>query len=226
MSISPLTSPVQTLTNRNDAGAAFTAPGSSGLDDFAQLLALQLSQGNAAAEMFDSPANSTNDIYSALLPAGFGSSSAGGLSALEGLLTLRLLEVVERLLSDSATAPAVQTSAPTGLPTTGPISQGFHPGHTGIDIAVPVGTPIHTTMSGKVTYAGWNTEGYGNLVIVENGRYRTYYAHLQSIPVTVGQPVEAGALVGLSGNTGHSTGPHLHYEVRVDGQPVQPLAQG
>jgi murein DD-endopeptidase MepM/ murein hydrolase activator NlpD len=226
MSITPLISPVQTSPNRNNALAASTAPTTSGMEDFAQLLALQMSQGDTAGGMFGSSASSADSVYSALLPAGLGQSSAGGLSSLEGLLTLRLLEVVERLLSYSTAAPAAQTSAPAGLPTTGPISQEFHPGHTGIDVAVPVGTPIHSTMPGKVTYAGWNTEGYGNLVIVENGRYRTYYAHLQSIPVTVGQTVEAGAVVGLSGNTGHSTGPHLHYEVRVDGQPVQPVAQG
>jgi murein DD-endopeptidase MepM/ murein hydrolase activator NlpD len=222
MSISPLSSqtPVSTIRSTPTASPARAASGS---EEFAQLLAWQMSQGSAILGASDTPANATDDIYSSLLPAGLGASSAlGGLGQLEGMLTVRLLEVVERLLSNASATPAVQ--APTGLPTTGPISQGYHTGHSAIDVAVPVGTPIHSTMPGKVAYAGWNTEGYGNLVIVENGAYRTYYAHLQSIPVTVGQTVAAGEVVGLSGNTGHSTGPHLHYEVRVDGRQVPPVA--
>jgi murein DD-endopeptidase MepM/ murein hydrolase activator NlpD len=92
------------------------------------------------------------------------------------------------------------------------------------DIAVPVGTPIKTTMDGTVIHAGWNDQGYGNLVIVENGPYRTYYAHLSSIPVSVGDQVSAGSIIGLSGNTGHSTGPHLHYEIRKNKVPIDPTS--
>lgn len=107
-------------------------------------------------------------------------------------------------------------------PVQGRLTQEFHAYHRGIDIAVPVGTPVKTTISGQVIYAGWNNQGYGNLVIVENGPWRTYYAHLSEIPVQVGQWVEAGEVIGLSGNTGNSTGPHLHYEVRRQGVPVHP----
>ena len=222
MSNVPLSTPVQPLTNRLTP-AVSTPRSTSGLEDFAQLLASQMSQSNGLLGTADSAANPADDIYSALLPVGLGpSSAAGGLGQLEGVLTLRLLDVVERLLSYATATPTLQ--APSGLPTTGPISQAYHTGHSGIDVAVPVGTSIHSTMPGKVTYAGWNTEGYGNLVIVENGPYRTYYAHLQQIPVKVGQTVEAGTVIGLSGSTGNSTGPHLHYEVRVDGQPVLPVA--
>lgn len=110
----------------------------------------------------------------------------------------------------------------TARPVQGRLTQDFHPGHRGIDIGVPVGTPVRTTLSGQVVYAGWNTQGYGNLVIVENGPWRTYYAHLSEIPVQVGQWVQAGDVIGLSGNTGNSTGPHLHYEVRRNGVPVHP----
>ncbi len=107
-------------------------------------------------------------------------------------------------------------------PVQGRLTQEFHAHHRGIDIAVPVGTPVKTTISGRVIYAGWNNQGYGNLVIVENGPWRTYYAHLSEIPVQVGQWVDAGEVIGLSGNTGNSTGPHLHYEVRRQGVPVHP----
>jgi murein DD-endopeptidase MepM/ murein hydrolase activator NlpD len=79
-------------------------------------------------------------------------------------------------------------------------------------------------MDGKVISAGWNNQGYGNLVIVENGSYRTYYAHLSSIPVSVGDSVTAGTTIGLSGNTGNSTGPHLHYEIRKDNVPIDPTS--
>lgn len=111
---------------------------------------------------------------------------------------------------------------PSGLPVHGRISQGCHSGHVGIDYAIPTGTPIRSTMSGKVVYAGWNTQGYGNLVIVENGPYKTYYAHLSEIPVSIGDVVGKGSVIGLSGNTGNSTGPHLHYEIRLNDNRVDP----
>lgn len=114
---------------------------------------------------------------------------------------------------------------PSGLPVTGGrLTQKYHSGHNGLDIGVVVGTPIRTTMDGKVVHAGWNNQGYGNLVIVENGEYRTYYAHLSSIPVSVGDTVRAGTTIGLSGNTGNSTGPHLHYEIRRNKMAINPTA--
>lgn len=115
-----------------------------------------------------------------------------------------------------------QAGSPATWPVQGRLTQDFHSAHRGIDIGVPVGTPIRTTLSGRVVYAGWNAQGYGNLVIVENGPWRTYYAHLSEIPVNVGQWVQAGEVIGFSGNTGNSTGPHLHYEVRRSGVPVHP----
>jgi len=93
-----------------------------------------------------------------------------------------------------------------------------------LDFGIPVGTPIKATMDGKVVHAGWNNQGYGNLVIVENGPFRTYYAHLSSIPVSIGDVVTSGSTIGLSGNTGNSTGPHLHYEIRKNNVPVNPTS--
>jgi murein DD-endopeptidase MepM/ murein hydrolase activator NlpD len=116
------------------------------------------------------------------------------------------------------------SSSPHGVPVHGPLTQNFHPGHNGLDFGVVVGTPAKATMSGKVVYAGWNNEGYGNLVIVENGPYKTYFGHLSEIPVQVGQSIAAGQTIGLTGNTGHSTGPHLHYEVRENGKPIDPTS--
>jgi len=107
-------------------------------------------------------------------------------------------------------------------PVQGTLTQDFHPGHTGVDLAVDTGTPVHSTINGKVIYAGWNDQGYGNLVIVQNGDYKTYYAHLSEIPVSVGQTIQQGEVIGLSGSTGNSTGPHVHYEVRKDNVPINP----
>lgn len=115
-------------------------------------------------------------------------------------------------------------NSPQGSPVNGVLTQTSREGHIALDFGVPVGTSIKSTMDGKVTFAGWNTEGYGNLVIVENGEYQTYYAHLSAIPVTVGQNVSSSEIIGISGNTGNSTGPHLHYEVRKNGVAIDPRA--
>jgi murein DD-endopeptidase MepM/ murein hydrolase activator NlpD len=95
--------------------------------------------------------------------------------------------------------------------------------HEGIDIAVPYGTPIHAAASGRVVYSGWMS-GYGNLVAIDHGRgLSTAYAHQSSIAASVGQTVSQGQVIGYVGCTGHCFGPHLHFEVRVNGTPVDPL---
>ncbi len=94
--------------------------------------------------------------------------------------------------------------------------------HKGLDIANAVGTPINTTASGIVIYAGYHG-GYGRKVMVFHGfGYTTVYAHLSKINVEVGDEVEQGDVIGTMGNTGRSTGPHLHYEVLVEGIPKNP----
>jgi murein DD-endopeptidase MepM/ murein hydrolase activator NlpD len=135
-------------------------------------------------------------------------------------------EPQQDIASSVKAAATSQTSKnePSGRPVGGVLTQNFHPGHNGLDFGVVVGTPVEATMDGKVTYAGWNNQGYGNLVIVENGDYKTYFAHLSSIPVSVGDSVTAGATIGLSGNTGNSTGPHLHYEIRQNNVPIDPTS--
>jgi len=140
----------------------------------------------------------------------------------------RQLEALMALESAGETTNVPEVSSgddglsPTGMPVEGVLTQDYHTGHIGLDFGIPEGTAVHTSMDGEVVYSGWNTQGYGNLVIVQNGRYKTYYAHLSQIPVQLGQWVSKGDTIGLSGNTGNSTGPHLHYEVRVDNQPINP----
>ncbi len=85
--------------------------------------------------------------------------------------------------------------------------------HTGDDFPVDAGTPVHTTMGGKVVWAGFNGP-WGNLVVVQNGPYQVWFAHQSVIQVSVGDIVKHGDVVGLSGNTGNSTGAHLHYGIK------------
>ena len=95
--------------------------------------------------------------------------------------------------------------------------------HEGIDIAVANGTPVVASAAGTVIVAGW-MGGYGNLVVVDHGGgVSTAYGHNTSVAVGVGQQVAQGQLIAYSGNTGHSTGPHVHFEVRINGAAVDPL---
>jgi len=94
--------------------------------------------------------------------------------------------------------------------------------HEGIDIEVDEGTAVYAARSGKVFLVGQNGS-YGKMIILNHGAYETYYAHLSSVEVYRGQFVEAGQIIGRSGNTGLSTGPHLHFEIRVNGEAVDPL---
>jgi murein DD-endopeptidase MepM/ murein hydrolase activator NlpD len=115
------------------------------------------------------------------------------------------------------------------LPYTRPLDnykwmQGFTlGGHEGVDLATNVGTPVHAAGGGTVAYAGWNDTGYGNVVVIAHGPVFTIYGHMSSLSVRCGQSVTAGQQIGLSGNTGNSTGPHLHFEMRdADWNAVNP----
>ncbi|MCO5073642.1 MAG: M23 family metallopeptidase [Rhizobiaceae bacterium] len=95
--------------------------------------------------------------------------------------------------------------------------------HSGMDFRSSVGQPVRATGSGKVIHAGWNG-GYGRMVEIDHGEgLTTRYAHMSKVAVAVGQTVKAGELLGNSGNSGRSTGPHLHYEVRRNGDALNPL---
>jgi len=94
--------------------------------------------------------------------------------------------------------------------------------HTGIDFRGEIGEPIHATAGGIVTVAGW-TGGYGKMIEIDHGNgLATRYGHLSEIDVDIGQAVRAGAVIGKLGSTGRSTGPHLHYETRLNGEAVNP----
>lgn len=174
----------------------------------------------------------------------FGGSGApidGGASDVHGRLTLKTYGEELRAQYESA---QVKTSRPCQVATgtlafpipTAPLTSGFgwrvHPiygderFHTGVDLAAALGTPVQAADGGRVVYAGINgslTSGYGNLVIVDHGNGReTWYAHLHTIDVQQGQQLAQGEVLGSVGSTGGSTGAHLHFEVRENGEPIDP----
>jgi len=94
--------------------------------------------------------------------------------------------------------------------------------HKGIDLAAPTGTPIYSTGDGVVTYAGW-VNGYGKYIKISHADgYETRYAHCSELDVSVGDKVRQNQVIGKVGSTGRSSGPHLHYEVRKNGEPTNP----
>ncbi len=97
--------------------------------------------------------------------------------------------------------------------------------HEGLDFTSPIGTEVHTTGDGIVTFADYSTNGFGIHIIIDHGfGYETLYGHLEELKVRLGQHVKRGDLIGLTGNTGLSAGPHLHYEVHKGGIPVDPAS--
>ena len=143
-------------------------------------------------------------------------------------------EVTAVLPTVAAAAPGETSAAAIAMPAhrgvtsdygwrTDPLS-GHARFHGGMDLRYAYGQDVHAAAAGTVTYAG-EQGGYGTLVIVQHGNgLETRYAHLSSADVAVGTQVAAGAVIARSGNSGRSTGPHLHFEVRQDGRPVDPQA--
>ena len=141
----------------------------------------------------------------------------------------RRLRALARVAKDTG---SVLAALPSRLPLRSALNSGFGPRlspwtgttefHAGVDLSAPPGTPVKATAPGTVRVAG-NAAGYGTMVVLEHGHgIESRYGHLQAVSVSKGQQVERGQLIGLSGNTGRSTAPHLHYEVLVDGRPIDP----
>ncbi len=136
---------------------------------------------------------------------------------------------------DTAGKPKLEISVPSIQPVSGyrltsqfgyrtdPF-RGQRGNHKGIDMAGPVGTPIYATADGLIERAGW-VNGYGNFIEIEHGnQIETRYGHMSRLNVEQYQRVKKGDLIGYMGSTGRSTGSHLHYEVRINGEPVDPMA--
>ncbi|MEP7335132.1 MAG: peptidoglycan DD-metalloendopeptidase family protein [Actinomycetota bacterium] len=135
--------------------------------------------------------------------------------------------LASRIQTSQSFSSVVRSSSGLIWPVSGPVTSGYGwrwgRMHEGIDIAVPTGTPVAAAASGRVIYAGW-MGGYGNLVVIDHGGgLATAYGHNSSLPVGNGSSVSQGQTIAYAGSTGHSTGPHVHFEVRVNGSPVDPL---
>jgi murein DD-endopeptidase MepM/ murein hydrolase activator NlpD len=137
--------------------------------------------------------------------------------------------IIARLQGAPAPGPIQSSGGPWIWPVSGPITSPFcerrsyEACHPGIDIAVPTGTPIRAAAGGRVAIAGW-VGGYGNYTCIQHSAsLSSCYGHQSSIQVSVGQTVSQGQVIGLSGSTGNSTGPHLHFEARINGSVVNPM---
>jgi LysM repeat protein len=132
---------------------------------------------------------------------------------------------LKNIISRGSNSSLVSPSGRMIWPTVGhTITQYFSYVHTGVDIANHIGTPIYAADNGVVITAGYNRGGYGNMILIDHGGGKTTrYGHLSAFGVTVGQRVTKGQYIGAMGSTGHSTGPHLHFEVMINGKHYNPL---
>lgn len=149
--------------------------------------------------------------------------------AAQSAVLAETIAAAQRAAADPAAgvSPPPSSSGQLGWPVAGPVTSGFGTRwgrmHEGIDIAVGEGTPVSAAAAGTVVVSGWMS-GYGNIVVIDHGNgLSTAYAHNSSLLVGQGASVGRGSVVALAGSTGHSTGPHVHFEVRLDGAPVDPL---
>jgi murein DD-endopeptidase MepM/ murein hydrolase activator NlpD len=148
---------------------------------------------------------------------------AAGLSAASATLASRIQGSSGSYSPSDSTPSAAGLIWPVNGPVVSPFGMRWGRMHEGIDIAVGYGTPIRAAASGRVVYSGWMS-GYGNLVAIDHGRgLSTAYGHQSRIAVSNGQTVSQGQVIGYVGCTGHCFGPHLHFEVRINGSPVDPM---
>lgn len=200
------------------------------LDEVKEKIALI---GNQYIDIENSLSSGGNDIMQ-------DSDDFGDYEDIPTSLDSRTSSLIRRIDTTSITAlqrTFIMQFIPQGKPLhislhiSGQYGRRFHPilniyhVHTGIDISAPLNTSVYATADGVVDWANdGDNGGYGKLIKISHSfGFRTYYAHLNNIKVQRGQFVKKGQLIGLTGSTGRSTGPHLHYEVRFLGQPINPL---
>ena len=163
----------------------------------------------------------------------FGPNTADAVRRFQNVVHVRVDGVAGPTTLNALRGNRIVTATPGGpvrffRPVSGAVGDGFGwipPGrwHTGLDFPEPKGTPIHAAGVGVVSFAGFNSGGYGNLVVITHRLgYETWYAHMSQIAASVGQRVSGGMTIGYVGSTGHSTGPHIHFEVRHFGTPIDP----
>jgi peptidoglycan hydrolase-like protein with peptidoglycan-binding domain len=166
------------------------------------------------------------------IDGGFGTMTGSAVRRFQASAGLPVDELVGSATLRALRRGSTGTGTPIGpvrflRPVRAPITDGFGwrwgRMHHGIDFPAPSGTPVGAAGRGVVRFAGWNRGGYGYLVVIGHRLgFESWYAHLSRIVALPGQPVVGGTRIGYVGSTGHSTGPHLHFEVRLNGTPIDP----
>ena len=150
-------------------------------------------------------------------------AEAGEIDALQAASNDIAARIRAAQVGETSTSSSAGLIWPVSGPITSPFGWRWGRMHQGIDIGVPMGTPIRAAAAGRIIYCGWES-GYGNLTVIDHGgNLATAYGHQSSIAVSCGEQVAQGQVIGYVGCTGHCTGPHLHFEVRVGGSPVDPM---
>ena len=150
-------------------------------------------------------------------------AEAGEIDALQAASNDIAARIRAAQVGETSTSSSAGLIWPVSGPITSPFGWRWGRMHQGIDIGVPMGTPIRAAAAGTIIYCGWES-GYGNLTVIDHGgNLATAYGHQSSIAVSCGEQVAQGQVIGYVGCTGHCTGPHLHFEVRVGGSPVDPM---
>jgi murein DD-endopeptidase MepM/ murein hydrolase activator NlpD len=150
-------------------------------------------------------------------------AEAGEIDALQAASNDIAARIRAAQVGETSTPSSAGLIWPVSGPITSPFGWRWGRMHQGIDIGVPMGTPIKAAAAGTIIYCGWES-GYGNLTVIDNGgNLATAYGHQSSIAVRCGEQVAQGQVIGYVGCTGHCTGPHLHFEVRINGSPVDPM---
>jgi murein DD-endopeptidase MepM/ murein hydrolase activator NlpD len=219
--------------------ASETATGETRLDELrnvtqqfeALFLSYLMKVMRSSVEVTDSDASSMGkDIYTEMFDSEIASNISRTQSLGIGDLLYRQLEYLAERQTNEKAAPQIDDDSEKSIPVTSPYGirknpfDGLPQFHKGVDLAAPAGMPFRSVEAGTVVHAGWLGD-YGKTVIVEhpNGD-RTLYAHASSILVREGNSVDTEQMIGIVGSSGHTTGPHLHFELRRDGTSIDPNA--
>ena len=201
------------------------------VENVAEALTMLEERVNIRKESLDDFQNELKQQREQLAIAATAANAAGSLSVPNSTGSWSPSTVMSYDISQFGGIPSADSHMPSIWPTTGVVTSpyglrwGGSDFHPGIDIANDMGTPIVATADGIVDYAGWNAGGYGNMVDIDHGNgMMTRYGHASQVIVSVGQYVQRGQVIALMGSTGFSTGPHVHYEVIINGQRVNPIS--